>query len=56
MVVSGSYVAAIEDSEEPDLFLQFTGFSSAHEAGCFLEWLDKVLQDPFSGINEDIKH
>ena len=56
MVVSGFYVAEIEDSEQPDLFLRFTGFSSANEVGCFLEWLNEVLHDPFSGINEDIRH
>ena len=56
MVVSGFYVAEIEDSEQPDLFLRFTGFSSAQEVGCFLEWLDEALKDPFSGINENIRH
>ena len=56
MIVSGSYTAFIDDSEEPELSLQFTGFSSVKEVDYFLEWLDTVLLDPFSGLDESLKH
>ncbi len=44
-VMSGTYHVVVEDSDTPDIFVKFSGFSSPEEASDFIYWLNEVLSD-----------
>ena len=44
-VSSGTYYIVVEDSDTPDIFVKFTGFSSPKEASNFIYWLEEMLLD-----------
>ena len=43
--MSGTYHAVVEDSDTPEIFVKFSGFSSPEEAAGFIYWLNEVLSD-----------
>lgn len=49
-VLSGTYRIVVEDSDKPNIYVKFSGFSTPEEASEFIHWLETVLSDPLDKV------
>jgi hypothetical protein len=49
-VMSGTYRIVVDDSDKPNIYVKFSGFSTPEEASEFIHWLETVLSDPLGKV------
>ena len=52
----GTYTILVEDSESPDIYVQFRGFESPHEALLFVDKIQALFSDPGFCDQSDMVH
>jgi len=48
--MSGTYRIVVDDSDKPNIYVKFSGFSTPEEASEFIHWLETVLSDPLGKV------